>query len=502
MKKMKSLIEYSQSRIKKRLYLRICPDISLKIRKFKGPDGSGHYRIESNKWDVIEPSESLFHEGCFNRVKGQLEEEYPQLYRDTDRSISFQAYLIEPIVCIGSTAVKISGGFNCVIMGVLKSGEKYSAILDVMVCPMLRRCGLMSLMKHAEIELANREKCDFIQTFHASDNPDFNAAIVPSLKRGFILYHGEDTDGEDYEDKGFVHLRYYIDPEKRRNVAVGFKGGKELMSPEDNESIIHYLEGCPDMYSGKTIRKIEAYGKAMDQRGKTKVSESREEASDTRRIFIAEGMTGFAYARQRNTYRVGDTLSFCPQLKIDHCVNSRQTSPYLRHIIYNIYEFVFKPDALFYCKIPDGSSRKDYLVELFPGFTVYCSTWKEKPFLTVGRWYEGYGRLDIRGHHDTAGCKTPFHIKDIVRTGKLVGISENLMQKDFAIKHCHQVKKFRYGKDVFSDEDAIEWFGYYRDLEEFKMKVSSYLENPVEYESTDSPEPAGYSPQLIYCVEI
>ena len=51
-------------------------------------------------------------------------------------------------------------------------------------------------------------------------------------------------------------------------------------------------------------------------------------------------------------------------------------------------------------------------------------------------------------------------------------------------------------------EDALEWFGYYRDFKKFKKNVISYTTDRVEYESTDSFALYGYSPKLIFCIEI
>jgi len=45
-------------------------------------------------------------------------------------------------------------------------------------------------MKHTEMELARREKCDFIQTWHWAGNPNFNAAIVPGLKEDLLFIMG------------------------------------------------------------------------------------------------------------------------------------------------------------------------------------------------------------------------------------------------------------------------------------------------------------------------
>lgn len=432
MKKTEAIREYCGDRIRRRMHLNILPDIAVTIRNFEGPDGGGHYKIQPNQWNIIEPSEFWREEGYFNRIKAALKEEYFQLYQDTDRKVPFTAFLIEPIVMFGSSAMKISGGFNWVIMGVLKTGEKYCAILDVEVRPLLRRCGLMTLMKHVEIKLAKREKCDFIHTWHASDNPDFNAAIVPGLKRGFILYHGASEDGEGYEDRGCVHLRYYLDRIKRRHVRVEFKDGKEFMSPEENSAIIHYLESCPDKYPGRTIRRIGEYGQAntkVKRKRETLTTENALGEAGKQRIYIGEGSIGFEYTRQRNTYRVGESLSFCPCILIDHYEASDQEAPYMNHVVYNIYEFTFKPIAMINFEHPDGTAGQHYVLEISPGLRLLHTTREinQRHYLTVDIWYKGYGRLSIYDHRDSVYSKSPAHMKDILTKGNLVGISEDLM---------------------------------------------------------------------------
>jgi hypothetical protein len=506
MKKTESILEYCRNRIQKKMYLQVKPDIAVKIRNIKGPNRGGHYKIEQNQWNIIEPSEFLREEEYFNRIKGSLEEEYPQLFKDRDRKVPFSSYLIEPIVTIGSSAMTISGGLNWVVMGVLKNGEKYCAILDVEVRPLLRRCGLMTLLKHVEIELARREKCDFIQTWHSSDNPDFNAAIVPSLKRGFVLYHGPIKDGEDYEDRGCVHLRYYFDRMKKRNVRVSFKDGKEFISPGENDGIINYLENCPDKYPGTTISKIDEYGKTNTKfkKGKTKlITENVKREPVKKRIFIAEGSVGFEYTRQRNTYRVRDVLSFCPCVLIDHFAKSKEDVPYMNHVINNIYEFQFKPISVIHVKQPDGTTRQDYVLEMLPSLKLLHTTREinQKHCLKVGQWYKGYGRLFICDHRDSLNGKASKHVKELVTKGELVSILNDQLQEDFSHKYANQVKRFRYGKDVYCPEDALEWFGYYKNIDEFKKRVSSYLENPVEYESTDLPDAVGHSHNLIFCID-
>ena len=497
------MIEYCQDRIRRRMNLSITPDIQVKIKNFEGPDSKGRYKIQPNEWNIIEPAEFWCDIGYFKKVIGQLREEYPQLYKDTNWRTPLTSFLIEPIISLGSSAMKVTGGINWLVMGVLKNKEKYCAVLDMEVRPLFRKCGLANLMKHTELELAKREKCDFIHTWHWAGNPNFNAAIVPGLKRGFTLYHGQPNDGELYEDRDHVHLRYYFDRTKKRCVRAKTNDGKVFMSPVDNHAIIDYLEACPNQYPGRMIHRVEEYSKAKAKIKKIRNRvENFKEDSGRQRIFIAEGAAGFEYTRHRNTYRVGDTLSFYPVLQLDHFKKSSLNEPYLKHVIYNIYEFCFKVDTLHHIEDADGTIRNDYIMELLPYLKVCLHDWKKQSKFIVDQWYEGYGRLTIGDHRKSIYSTPPSFVQDILIKGKLIGISDDLIQRDFAMKYSHEVENYRYGKDVYCDEDALEWFGYYKDLKKFKTNISSYTMNPVEYESTDTTVPVGYSPILIFGIEI
>jgi len=261
-KKLEPVVEYCRNKIQRRLNLRNLPDIRVKIRNYEGPDSKGRYKIQPNEWNIIEPAEFWCDIGYFKNVVGQLREEYPQLYRDTDWQTPPTAFLIEPIISFCSSTMKVTGGINWLVIGVLKNKEKYCAVLDVEVRPMFRKCGLANLMKDTEFELAKRQKCGFIHTWHWAGNPNFNAAIVPGLKRGFTLYHGQPNDGELYEDRDHVHLRYYFDRTKKRCVQVKTNDGKVFLSPIDNHAIIDYLEACPNQYPGRMIHRIEEYSKS------------------------------------------------------------------------------------------------------------------------------------------------------------------------------------------------------------------------------------------------
>ena len=495
-KKIEPVVEYCRNRIRRRLDLSILPDIQIQVRNFEGPDRGGYYKIRPNVWNIIEPAEFWCETGYFKKVVGQLRKEYPQLHRNTNWRIPLKPFLIEPIISFGSSALKVTGGINWIVTGVLKNKEKYCAVLDVEVRPMFRKCGLADLMKHTEMELARREKCDFIQTWHWAGNPNFNAAIVPGLKRGFTLYHGQSHDGDVYEDRGYVHLRYYFDGTKKRSVQVKTKDGKVFLSPVDNYAIIDYLEACPNRYPGRMINNIDEYGKSKVKIKKVKHGvENVKRDSDRQRIFIAEGTAGFEYTRQRNTYRTGDTLSFCPAVRIDCCEKSNKNQAYLNHVFDNIYEFHFKPISMLHSKDPLMRSGEDYVLEISKDLRFFYSTIhqdKDRRFrLKIGQWYKGCGTLSIGNHRDSICDKAPSLMKDALTTGKLVGISEKLINEDTWGNYQKQVKRLNCGK------------GTYRDMEEFKLDMlSPSMKKPVEFQSTDLPEPCCYFTELIFCIDI
>jgi len=495
-KKIETVVEYCRNRIRRRLNLSILPDVQIQIRNFEGPDRGGHYKIRPNAWSIIEPAEFWCETGYFKKIVGQLHKEYPQLHRDTNWRIPLKPSLIEPIISFGSSAMKVTGGINWIVTGVLKNKEKYCAVIDVEVRPMFRKCGLANLMKHMEIELAKREKCDFIQTWHWADNPNFNAAIVPSLKREFTLYHGQSHDGDAYEDRGYVHLRYYFDETKKRSVRVKTKDGKVFSSPVDNYAIIDYLEACPNRYPGRMINNIEEYGKSKLKVRKVKHGvENVRRDSGRQRIFIAEGAAGFEYTMQRNAYRTGDTLSFCPAVRIECCEKSDKNQSYLNHVFDNIYEFHFKPISMLHSKDPLMRSGEDYILEVSKDLRFFYSTIqqdKDRRFrLKIGHWYKGCGALSIGNHRDSIYDKAPSLMKEALTTGKLAGISEKLTNECTWTKYKNQVKHLNCGKDT------------HRDMEEFKPDIfSPWMKKPVEFQSTDLPEQCCNFTELIFCIDI
>ena len=65
------------------------------------------------------------------------------------------------------------------------------------------------------------------------------------------------------------------------------------------------------------------------------------------------------------------------------------------------------------------------------------------------------------------------------------------MNEDIWSKYQKQVKRLNYGK------------GTYRDMEEFKLDMlSPCMKKPVEFKSTDLPEPFYNRTKLIFCIDI
>jgi len=241
-------------KIRERLGLKDIPQIEITERPFRKLKKTKRYKLEDPK-EIIESAEYYYKENYFDSSVTEFRSEYRQLSHDTDNSKPFDIRLIEARVKLGT--ITTSAGFNWIIIGNLRDGTKYCAIIYIYVRELFRQCGISTLLKIREIQLAKENGCRFIQTFHGNDNPDFVAAIVPNLKNHFLLYHGEDTGGEQYENDGYVHLRRYFDNEKHySNVTIEGSPGI-IASLDQNDDIIDLLKKTKRKYPGQIIKKIE-----------------------------------------------------------------------------------------------------------------------------------------------------------------------------------------------------------------------------------------------------
>ena len=153
----------------------------------------------------------------------------------------------------------IVAGYEWAFLGRLKTKDKFLAVLNLKVRRIFRGCGLSTLIKFKELDLARKQTCDFIQTYHAADNPYFLSAISPSLNQGFVLYHGRPTGIEAYEEEGYIHLRKYLKRKTRPDIKVTFKDGTVFKSNKENHLILEHLKNAKGL-PGRHILKIEEYG--------------------------------------------------------------------------------------------------------------------------------------------------------------------------------------------------------------------------------------------------
>ena len=219
-----------------------------------------------------------------------------------------------------------------------------------------------------------------------------------------------------------------------------------------------------------------------------------------RTIHMAEGMLTFNPFKVHKIFRVGDNIQFYPQIVIDQYKTVKTVEPYLRHVIYDIYEFSFMPVDKYYNNAQDDGYH--YLIEIFPELRLFCFNWTKpyKSYLQVGQWYEGYGQLSNCGDASEENLFIPSSVmSSICRSGLVAGMTENLLMKDYSKDIAPTRKHFKYGNDVWCYEDALEWYGYFRDIEEFKTRTSAYRKRLIQYGATDKLPQAS---SIVFCVGI
>lgn len=219
---------------------------------------------------------------------------------------------------------------------------------------------------------------------------------------------------------------------------------------------------------------------------------------------MASDMLTFNPGSSRKIFRAGDIIKFYPQIQINDYNSSSSEEPYLQHVIYDIYRFRFKPIARYFNNEHESKYKNcyHYLIEIFPDLKLFCFNWANpyQSYLKIGQWYEGHGQLRNCGNAaEYNECISPLIMKGIFRTGKLTGIYENLLWRDFRKDTSHKIKHFRYSEDVYGYEDVLDAFGYDKNLEKFNVNISRYKEDATVFNSTDE-IPAGAA--VTFCVDI
>lgn len=217
---------------------------------------------------------------------------------------------------------------------------------------------------------------------------------------------------------------------------------------------------------------------------------------------MADGMLTFNPGEKRKIFRVGDVIKFCPEIIIDHYHASRGKEPHLQHIAFDIYKFHFMPIDRF--QIHNDKNCYHYVIEVFPDFKLFCFNWTRpyKSYLKVDKWYEGYGSLSNCGNASEYNPKIPaLKMDSIYRTGKLTGIYENLLWRDYRKNKQPKKKplKFKYSKDVYCYEDVLDGYGYSENFDEFCKNIDKYKEKTVVYNSIDK---ISASTNSVFCIDL
>ena len=141
-----------------------------------------------------------------------------------------------------------------------------------------------------------------------------------------------------------------------------------------------------------------------------------------------------------------------------------------------------------------------YLIEIFPNLRLFCFNWTEpyKSYLQVGQRYEGYGQLGNCGDASENLFIPSSVMSSIYRSGIVAGMTENILMKNYSRDIAPTRKQFRYGNDVWCYEDALEWHGYFRDMEEFRTRTFVYHEKSIQCNGTDK---LAQTSSIVFCVD-
>jgi hypothetical protein len=224
-----------------------------------------------------------------------------------------------------------------------------------------------------------------------------------------------------------------------------------------------------------------------------------------------EGILGFKLIKEDGKYGIGDQLLFYPCMSVDQYSISNTKERCLKHILYDIYEFTFKPIAKYqHNDQPEGYYKyKDlnhYLLEVLPGFNVFHFNWTKvhKDYLQIGKLYRGYGRLSTCDNPALYNPKIDAKaIKRIRCKGVLEKIQVNLICKDFGENYCADSKKVTrdaiYGeKGTISYEDALKNIGYPENELKFRVNVSMYKDKCLNLKKTLH----NGKERLVYCIKM
>ena len=202
-----------------------------------------------------------------------------------------------------------------------------------------------------------------------------------------------------------------------------------------------------------------------------------------------EGMLGFKIGKKGGEYRIGDHLLFYPCIDIYKYSASDTNERFLKHIIYDLYEFTFMAIDKYEHDDKEGDLDQDndryhYLIEILPGFNVFHFNWLKEAddYLKINTLYHGFGRLDNYGD---AALDNPDTAPEVMKRIRCEGILEKIQINGIWRDSYEHVAPIIETLDVaFGYEDILRSMGDQDDMVKFRGYVSKYQDDQSSLEST------------------
>lgn len=217
-------------------------------------------------------------------------------------------------------------------------------------------------------------------------------------------------------------------------------------------------------------------------------------------------MLGFQIGQKNGEYRVGDRLSFYPCVDIYQYKVADNNERFLKHVIYDLYEFTFKAIDK-YEHYEEGEdvelwkSRYHYLIEIIPGFKVFHFNWplKADEYLQLNTLYRGSGNLSNCGNPALQNRNIDTEaIKNIHCKGILEKIQINGLWRD-----CHDYTEGTVDDEndciLISYDDILKSIGYPDDMVKFQSIIAKYEDNCTCFKSTSDCKDTD---KLVYAIKM
>lgn len=210
-------------------------------------------------------------------------------------------------------------------------------------------------------------------------------------------------------------------------------------------------------------------------------------------LSFEEGMLGFKMRKKGGEYHIGDHLLFYPCVFINKYSVSDTNERFLKHILYDLYEFTFIAIDKYQLDYYDDDEDFDYdrwkntnhyLIEIMPGFSAFHANWLKRAdeYLQIGTLYHGFGRLSNYGDEALDNPDTaPEVMKRILCRGILEKLEVNGIWRD---SYEHVAPIIETICDGYGYDDVLKSIGYPEDMTKFQGYISRYQQDQSSFEST------------------